>query len=117
MYMHQHICICTSSVGTSIHTCICIYGEISQEGQVPDEKTYSTLLRGATRAADSESILLLLWEALAQEADGSGRGKLLEKEVLQTAAQSLWRQQAMPQALLERLKKAGYEVKRQARKH
>lgn len=51
---------------------------------MPDEKTYSTLLRGvgasatwhvrapekATRAGDVESIVLLLWEALAQESDG-----------------------------------------------
>lgn len=36
--------------------------------------------------------------------------------MLQTAVQGLWRRGAMPEALLERLAKAQYQVKRQAQR-
>lgn len=40
----------------------------------------------------------------------------MENDVLQTAVQGLWRRGAMPEALLERLAKAQYQVKRQAQR-
>jgi len=81
-----------------------------QDGQVPDEKTYSTLLRGATRSGQCEHIVSLLWEALKQ--GESHRRRVLENDVVQNALQSMWRRNWDTDELLQHLWSAGYDVKR-----
>jgi len=82
-----------------------------QDGQVADEKTYSTLLRGATRSGQCEHIVSLLWEVL-QQGESKNRRRILENEVVQNALQSMWRRNWDTEELLQRLWSAGYDVKR-----
>lgn len=82
-----------------------------QDGQVADEKTYSTLLRGATRSGQCEHIVSLLWEVL-QLGESKNRRRVLENEVVQNALQSMWRRNWDTEDLLQRLWSAGYDVKR-----
>lgn len=84
-----------------------------QDGQLPDEKTYSTLLRGAMRSGQSEQIAALLWEALEQ--GEARRCQLLADDVAQNALQSMSRRASSnlgAEELLQRLRAAGYEVRR-----
>ncbi|CAJ1350505.1 unnamed protein product [Effrenium voratum] len=83
-----------------------------EDGQVPDEKTYSTLLRGASRSGQTEHLAALLWEALEQ----GGSRRLLDKDVVQHALQTIMKRRAWLQRdgdeLLRRLVCAGYDVRR-----
>jgi len=87
---------------------------MKQDGQVPDEKTYATLLRGATRYGQCEHIVSLLWEA----ADHGQRSRklLLETEVVQNALQTIMKRRAWAQRggdeVLQQLRSAGYDVLR-----
>lgn len=81
-----------------------------EEGLQADEKTYSTLLRGALRAASCEDMALLMTEALdAEQHQGQ---HLLEEDMVHSCLQAakkrrVWEEQGF-EKITERLKAAGY---------
>jgi pentatricopeptide repeat protein len=84
-----------------------------QEGVYPDEKTYSTLLRGALRAASVEQCVLLVNSALDQNGVRSVR-HLLDDELVKSVLiliqrRNMW--EAHGQELLERLQSRGMSVR------
>lgn len=85
-----------------------------QAGQLPDEKTYVTLLRGATRFGQSEHIVSLLWQ-VAEQSQRS-RKLLLDTELVQSALHTIMKRRAWSQRggedCLQRLRCAGFNVVR-----
>jgi len=85
-----------------------------QAGQLPDEKTYVTLLRGATRFGQSEHIVSLLWQ-VAEQSQRS-RKLLLDTELVQCALHTIMKRRAWSQRggedCLQRLRCAGFNVVR-----
>jgi len=81
-------------------------------GQQADEKTYSTLLRGAMRSGSQNHVATLLSEALDQGA--SSKRRLLDDEMLQSGLQLLMRRKAWTthggDTLLKKCWAAGYQV-------
>jgi len=81
-------------------------------GEVPDEKTYSTLLRGALRSSSVESLCVLLRAALQE--DGPPARHLLDEELVQQALLVLQRRRAWEEhgrELFGRLREAGLQVR------
>lgn len=83
-----------------------------EEGQQADEKTYSTLLRGALRAGSCEVMAQLMTEAL--DAEQHHGQYLLEEDMvlscLQTAKRRrVWEEQGFDK-ITQRLKAAGYRT-------
>jgi len=83
-----------------------------KEGVCPDEKTFSTLLRGALRAGSVEQCVLLVNSALDQKGVRSVRN-LLDNELVKSVLiliqrRNLW--QAHGQELLDRLRDVGMSV-------
>eukprot|EP00931_Biecheleriopsis_adriatica_P055392 TRINITY_DN32743_c0_g1_i1.p1 TRINITY_DN32743_c0_g1~~TRINITY_DN32743_c0_g1_i1.p1 ORF type:complete len:1038 (+),score=270.72 TRINITY_DN32743_c0_g1_i1:156-3269(+) len=90
-----------------------------KDGQLPDEKTYSTLLRGALRTGNCEAVCTLLSEALEQEKAPGQSGKpcrrhLLDREVIQNGLNLIHRRRQWGQRggddLVSRLAAAGYSI-------
>jgi pentatricopeptide repeat protein len=86
---------------------------MAKEHIYPDEKTYSTLLRGVLRAASVELCVQLIYDALKQ---GNGRyaRSLLEEELVQSVLiliqrRNLW--EALGRQLAEDLRAAGVMVR------
>eukprot|EP00441_Pelagodinium_beii_P024462 CAMPEP_0197660312 /NCGR_PEP_ID=MMETSP1338-20131121/50771_1 /TAXON_ID=43686 ORGANISM="Pelagodinium beii, Strain RCC1491" /NCGR_SAMPLE_ID=MMETSP1338 /ASSEMBLY_ACC=CAM_ASM_000754 /LENGTH=1055 /DNA_ID=CAMNT_0043237639 /DNA_START=152 /DNA_END=3319 /DNA_ORIENTATION=- len=81
-------------------------------GQQADEKTYSTLLRGAMRSGSQDYVATLLSEALEQGA--SCKRRLLDDEVVQSGLQLLMKRKAWTthggDTLLTKFWAAGYQV-------
>eukprot|EP00929_Paragymnodinium_shiwhaense_P107201 TRINITY_DN73282_c0_g2_i1.p1 TRINITY_DN73282_c0_g2~~TRINITY_DN73282_c0_g2_i1.p1 ORF type:complete len:639 (-),score=193.01 TRINITY_DN73282_c0_g2_i1:111-1775(-) len=79
-----------------------------RENTRPDEKTYSTLLRGSLKSGNVESCLLTLTAALDQR-----RGDLLDEQMVQNALNLFQRKRVWDShgaAVLEKLRHAGLEV-------
>jgi len=85
-----------------------------KEGICPDEKTYSTLLRGTLKAASVEQCVLLINEALGQKAGRNIPARSLLDEELVKGAMILIRRRNLWDShgseLLERLRSAGVRV-------
>ncbi|CAE7523743.1 EMB2745 [Symbiodinium pilosum] len=85
-----------------------------QDGQTADEKTFLTLLRGATRFGQCEHISTLLWEVAEQSM--RQRKPLVETEVVQNALHTLMKRRAWNQQggeeCLQHLRCAGFNVVR-----
>jgi pentatricopeptide repeat protein len=84
-----------------------------KERVMPDEKTYSTLLRGTLRAGSVEQCALLVNAALDQQCRRSAR-YLLDEELVKSVLlliqrRNLW--EAHGQELLERLQNSGLSVR------
>merc|ERR1719440_586866 len=84
------------------------------EGVVPDEKTYSTLLRGALRAGSVEQCLLLLNAALDQKRNSGYSRNLLEEELVKSVLilirqRNLW--DVHGQDMFDRLRSCGISVR------
>lgn len=83
-----------------------------EAGQHADEKTYSTLLRGALRAGSCEAMALLMTEALDEE---QHRGQYLLEEdmvsscLLMAKRRKVWEEQGFDK-LAQRLQSAGYNT-------
>lgn len=83
-----------------------------EAGQHADEKTYSTLLRGALRAGSCEIVALLMTEALDEE---QHRGQYLLEEdmvsscLLMAKRRKVWEEQGFDK-LAQRLQSAGYRT-------
>jgi pentatricopeptide repeat protein len=84
-----------------------------KESVYPDEKTYSTLLRGALRASSVEQCILLVNSAIDQNGERSCR-YLLDEELLKSVLiliqrRNMW--EAQGQELVERLQSRGMSVR------
>jgi len=88
---------------------------MQREGIQPDEKTYSTLLRGTLRAGSVEQCVMLLNAALEQNTGRGGFARaLLDEELVKSTLilirrRNLW--EAHGQELLERLRKNGVNAR------
>jgi pentatricopeptide repeat protein len=85
-----------------------------REGIQPDEKTYSTLLRGTLRTGSVEQCLLLLNAALEQKGGRLQPRALLDEELVKSTLilirrKNLW--DAHGQELLEKLRRAGVNAR------
>jgi len=88
---------------------------MQKENIYPDEKTYSTLLRGTLKAGSVEQCVLLLNAALDQKGGRPGGARsLLDSELVKSAMilvrrRNLW--DVLGQELFERLRSAGVAVR------
>lgn len=86
-----------------------------KEGMWPDEKTYSTLLKGAMRSGAAEHCATLLCEALEQAScSGVSVSQLLDAELVQSALLLMQRRRQWGpegELLLNRLRHAGLQVR------
>jgi len=87
-------------------------------GELPDEKTYSTLLRGALRSSSVESVCVLLRAALEDQGGcGNQRGRarhLLDEDLVQQSLKLLQKRRAWEEQgreLFDRLREAGLHVR------
>lgn len=89
-----------------------LHQRMPQDGLSPDEKMYSTLLRGVIRAGNAEHVSTLMWEAI--EAFEKSGQRLVDDELAQNALQTIYRRKSWQKEggddLVNRLLAMGYRV-------
>jgi pentatricopeptide repeat protein len=89
--------------------------QMQKEGISPDEKTYSTLLRGALKAGSVEQCVLLLKAALEQKSGRQSAARyflceeLVKSAMILIRRRNLWEEHG--RELVERLRSAGVSVR------
>merc|ERR1719265_2755496 len=97
-------CIANNQLGKALE----LHQKMTTDGVAPDQKTYSTLLRGALRGSNIETAVSLIHSALDQGTRG-----LLEEEIVQNVMFLIQRRGQTEQhgkLLMQRLRENGVEV-------
>eukprot|EP00927_Polykrikos_kofoidii_P002714 TRINITY_DN11086_c1_g1_i7.p1 TRINITY_DN11086_c1_g1~~TRINITY_DN11086_c1_g1_i7.p1 ORF type:complete len:1555 (+),score=374.19 TRINITY_DN11086_c1_g1_i7:77-4741(+) len=106
-----YTCLMSTCIGNGrLDLAMDLHARMIHEGTYPDEKTYSTLLRGALKVGVAENCSLLLRTALQQR--GSNRG-ILDVELTQSALNLIQRKRLWDthgRELLDQLRSSGVAV-------
>eukprot|EP00747_Dinoflagellata_sp_TGD_P188994 gnl/TRDRNA2_/TRDRNA2_48777_c1_seq1.p1 gnl/TRDRNA2_/TRDRNA2_48777_c1~~gnl/TRDRNA2_/TRDRNA2_48777_c1_seq1.p1 ORF type:complete len:929 (+),score=182.44 gnl/TRDRNA2_/TRDRNA2_48777_c1_seq1:253-2787(+) len=106
-----YTCLMSACIGNGrVDSAVDLLQQMLQERAYPDQKTYSTLLRGTLRSQNAELCVQVIRAALEQRSRGE---QLLEEELVQSVLhllqrRRLWADQGAP--LLEQLREAGVRV-------
>jgi pentatricopeptide repeat protein len=92
----------------SLDKALALQSQMLKERQYPDEKTYSTLLRGALRAGRVEACTNLIYAALAQGGPALLNEELVQNVLVLSRQRRVWDEQGLP--LLSTLRSKGIYI-------